>query len=194
MKLKLFIVMLIAISLVTVSILGGCGNKSKGNRRGGSVEQQQNRALQLTLMCDFGNDKEFYEQGYGYVDDLSYSYFISTQSLDAVFLSVSKPIDMGIRSVDTAYVLSGVRNLSLFTALNFWGLPDTGYTLASSNSSVISIGSEKDILGNYYTELNVNAVGTAKITATTGDGNKTWMTIHVVDSSDRIPTFTSDPL
>ena len=191
MKLKLFIIMLIAISFAVTGLLGGCGGKNKDKRDTSIVVDalgfKDNR---IYGTADGKNAYLLYEEAKGEIS--------SDQIAGIVTIVIDESGKTGY--VDTMYLLSGkIKNdnfgITLFNIdINGMSKKSLNFTATSSNSSVVSLSrgeeskKEKNVECFYF--VNTHSKGTATISIKSEDGRKTWFTVKVVDSVDDLPKFT----
>ena len=191
MKLKLFIIMLIAISFAVTGLLGGCGGKNK-DKRDTSIAVE---ALGLDKIDGTADGKYavlLYERAKG-----------GGISSDHIAGLVTFVIDESKKTgyVDTMYLLSGkIKNDNFGIALRNVGIymESIDFTATSSNSSVVSLTrgdeskKEENVECFYY--VTAHSKGTATISIKSDDGRKTWFTVKVVDSVDDLPKFTPEAM
>ena len=194
MKLKLFIIMLIAISFAVTGLLGGCGGKNK-DKRDTSIVVEPLGLDNIDGTVDGKYAVFLYEGAKG-----------GGISSDQIAGLATVVIDESGKTgyVDTMYLLSGkIKNDNLIIALLDVGimkkeLTFIDFTATSSNSSVVSLTrgdeSKKEENVECFYFVNTHSKGTAKISIKSEDGRKTWFTVKVVDSVDDLPKFTPEAM
>ena len=190
MKLKLFIITLIAISFAVTGLLGGCGGKNKDKRDTSIVVDASLRGCEnIPGTADGKNAYLLYEEAKGEI------------SSDQIAGLVTVVIDESKKTVyiDTMYLLSGkIKNdnfgITLFNIdINGMSKKSLNFTATSSNSSVVSLSradESKKVKVECIYYVTAHSKGTATISIKSEDGRKTWFTVKVVDSVDDLPKFT----
>jgi len=182
MKLKLFIVMLIALSLAVTGLLGGCsgGKKNKDKQDGSIVIGIESLGQSTEYTCPVTADKKFALAGYDDDDNL-------------IWLVVYKKLNDGYVSIDTLYVLSGVEggNDQNFECYDSSKKDYVDFTATSSKSNIAKL---KQLDSKTWSTTSYDETGEAEIHITTIDGRKTWFTVKVVGSVDDMPEFTPAPI
>ena len=182
MKLKLFIITLIALSLAVTGLLGGCGgSKNKDTRdKTISIEVDKGEKTKYTDWGTAGGKKAY--AGYGYDNKL-------------IWLVLSRKIDNDSVSTDTLYVLSGVAegNDQKIFCKDVVDKYYVDFTPTSDDDSIAELnGPHSDSEGDmYYYTTSYDETGEAKISIETENGKKTWFKVIVVDSRNKIPEFKS---
>ena len=182
MKLKLFIIMLIAVSFAVTGLLGGCGGKKNKDKQDDSISIQiySGQSTKYTHRGSITDGTEALA-GYDSADNL-------------IWLAVYRKININKWSTDTLYVLSGVEggNDQDFYCYGITTHNYLNFTATSFNSNIAKLnGPYDDIDGDpCYSTTSYDTTGEAKISITTANGKKTWFTVIVVDDMDEAPEFT----
>ena len=182
MKLKLFIITLIAISFAVTGLLGGCGGKKKNN-----ADEPRDNTISIQIW-DGDNTENIYwgtttggiEAGAGYDNDDN-----------LIWLAVTREIDNGGLSTDTLYVLSGVTGGNDQRIKCYDYLED--YVNFDATSSKSNIAKLTHLTYHVWRTTSYNTTGESTINITTEDGRKTWFTVKVVNSVDDMPEFIPNP-
>jgi|GEM_PF-1036248 len=185
MKLKLFIITLIAISFAVTGLLGGCGGKK-------NKDEPQDKTLDVFVN---EGDNTYYAK-WGTVDGkVALAGYDDDDNL--IWLAVYRENNNNYISADTLYVLSGVTggNDQIISCGDNSIETYVDFTAKSSKSNIAELdGPYADSYGDIcYSTTSYDETGTAKIRITTANGKKTWFTVIVVDGMSAAPTFTPDP-
>jgi len=176
MKLKLFIITLIAVSFAVTGLLGGCGGKkNKDSKR------------DYTIIIDVSNGENTDVKKWNYTTDGDNATGGYDDGANLIWLAVYKEFDNGYLYLDTLYVLSGVAggNDQIISCAEVFEEEYIDFTATSSKSNIAKL-----IQSSYrYSTTSYDETGEAKISIKTKDGRKTWFTVIVVDDMNDAPEF-----
>jgi len=181
MKLKLFIIALIAISFAVTGLLGGCGGKKKNTA-------DEPRDDTICISINKGQNTKYTMWGTadgqgalaGYDDDDN-----------LIWLSVCIIADNGDLSTDTLYVLAGVTGGN-DQIVECYDLSKDDYVDFDATSSKSNIAKLERIDSSCWRTTSYNTTGESTINIKTADGKKTWFTVIVVDGMSAAPEFIPD--
>ena len=179
MKLKLFIIMLIAISFAVTGLLGGCGGKKKNTA-------DEPRDDTIGILINKGQNTKYTMWGTadgqgalaGYDDDYN-----------MLWLVVTRKVDNGDLSTDTLYVLAGVTGGN-DQIVECYDLSKDDYVDFDATSSKSNIAKLERIDSSCWRTTSYNTTDESTINITTANGKKTWFKVIVVNSVDDMPEFT----
>ena len=179
MKLKLFIITLIAISFAVTGLLGGCYGKKKNN----ADEPRDNT---IAIQVDKGENTDWGTAGgkkalAGYDGDDK-----------LIWLIVTREINNNDMSTDTLYVLSGVTGGN-DQEIKCYDTVREDYVDFDAASSKSNIAELKQIDSACWFTTSYNKTGEAKVGIETKNGRKSWFTVIVVDDMDDAPGFAPNP-
>ena len=175
MKLKLFIITLIAISLAVTGLLGGCGGKkNKDSKRDNTICAEVFNGGAMTKW-GYTNDAKRVCAGYSTDNNL-------------IWLAVCRDMPDGCISVDTLYVLSIPGNSQILQCYDIALDDKIDFTATSSDSAIAKL---TQLDSKTWSTTSYNTTGESTINIKTADGRKTWFKVKVVDDMDEAPTFTT---
>ena len=159
MKLKLFIVMLIAVSFAVTGLLGGCSGKKKK-----TADEPRDDSISIRVWGG-DNTNDIRE---GITTDGDYAIGGYDDGANLIWLAVRRNINNNELSVDTLYVLSGVtsgndQKFGCSDVVHSW----VDFTATSSKSNIAELNEFYDEIGIYYSTTSYDETGTAKISITT---------------------------
>ena len=175
MKLKLFIVTFIALSLAVTGVLGGCGDKNKDGKRDN------------TIIVSIMNGENTDIRSVGKVDNnIAVAGYTGDEKL--LWVAVYRMTGVQEGYLDTLYVLSGVipENDQIIMCMDRLTEEIINFTATSSKSSIASL---ENMISNKYLSTSRYTTGEAKISIETADHRKTWFKVIVVDKLAYMPTF-----
>jgi len=182
MKLKLFIITLIAISFAVTGLLGGCGGKKKNTADEPRDDTICAEVFHGGAMTDSSKNK------WGYTNDgKSVCAGYSTDN-NLIWLAVCRDMPDGCISVDTLYVLSIPGNSQLLQCYDIALDHKIDFTATSSKSNIAKL---TQLDSETWSTTSYNTTGESTINIKTADGRKTWFKVKVVDDMNDAPTFTT---
>ena len=181
MKLKLFIITLIAISFAVTGLLGGCGGKKKNN-----ADEPQDKTFNVLVLEGNNTNKMLYRT----VDGTSFCTGYDDGD-NIIWLAIDRDNGNGYTATDTLYVLSGVEggNDQVIVCTDKYSTP-INFTATSSKSNIAKL---EQLSSAFWSTTSYDETGESTINITTADGRKTWFTVKVVNSVDDMPEFIPNP-
>ena len=179
MKLKLFIITLIAISFSVIGLLVGCGGNSK-NSGGGVVDEPRDQTIKIGTSWS-----SQYFMSYLYHLNGAYVGVLKTNDAAEIkSICVSKdPSNMPFDMVHI-YLVSNTVDICQFVCRDSDDYYDeVDFTATSSKPSVVSVA---ELSADIWSVTSHNP-GEATINITIADNRKTWIKVTVVSSTADLP-------